>query len=87
MGYRLEPVQTNIAEGGFAQFGICNEHNDPITTFGFVDEHEARIARALTIRAIANAVLIIGHASVVRQNKAFVDDALTELKRLADHRK
>ena len=87
MGYRLEPVQTNIAEGSFAQFRICNEHNDPIATFGFVDEHEARIARALMIRAIAKAVLIIGHASVARQNSDFVDDALTELKRLADHRR
>jgi hypothetical protein len=86
MRYRLEPVQTNIAEGGFAQFRICNEHNDPIATFGFVDEHEARIARALMIRAIAKAVLIISHASVARQNSDFIDGALTELKRLAGHR-
>ena len=70
MVYRLAPVQMNPAEGGYAEFRICNEYNEydePITTFGFTDEHEARIARALMIRAIANAVLIISHASIARQ--------------------
>ena len=67
MGYRLAPVEVNPAEGGFAEFRICNEYDEPITTFGFADEHEARIARALMIRAMKNAVLIISHASVARQ--------------------
>ena len=67
MGYRLAPVEVNPAEGGFAEFRICNEFDEPITTFGFADEHEARIARALMIRAIKNAVLIISHASVARR--------------------
>jgi hypothetical protein len=77
----------NIAEGGYAEFRIYNEHDDPIASFGFADEHEARIARALMIRAIANAVLIIGHRSVRRRDSDFVDDAITELKRLAHLRK
>jgi hypothetical protein len=55
-----------MAEGGYAEFRICDEHDVPITTFGFADEHEARIARALMIRAIAKAVLIVSHASVSR---------------------
>lgn len=66
MGYLLEPVRLNIAEGDYAEFRICDEHNNPITTFGFADEHEARIARALMIRATGKAVLIISHASVSR---------------------
>jgi hypothetical protein len=48
----------------------CNEYNEPITTFGFADEHEARIARPLMIRAMANAVLIISHASIARQKSS-----------------
>ena len=67
MGYRLAPVEVNPAEGGFAEFRICNEFDEPITTFGFADEHEARIGRALMIRAIKNAVLIVSHASVARR--------------------
>ena len=86
MEYRLEPVRLNIAEGGYAEFRICDEHNDPITTFGFADEHEARIARALMIRAIAKAVLIIGHASVSRQSRDFVQP-VAEPKSLTDQRK
>jgi len=41
MGYRLAPIEVNIAEGGFAEFRICNEQDEPIATFGFADEHEA----------------------------------------------
>jgi hypothetical protein len=87
MGYRLTPVQADMAEGGFAEFRVSNKHDEPIATFGFADEHEARIARALMIRAIAKAVLIISHTSVARRNSDIVDDAMIELKRLADHRK
>jgi hypothetical protein len=86
MGYRLAPVQLNVAEGGFAEFRICNDHGETIATFGFADEHEARIARALMIRAIAKAVLIVSHRSVARQNSDLMDDAMTELKRLSDQR-
>jgi hypothetical protein len=39
------------------------------------------------IRAIAKAVLIIGHATVARQKTDMPDGVLTELKRLADQRK
>ena len=69
MGYRLAPVEVNPAEGGFAEFRICNEYNEPVTTFGFADEHEARIARALMIRAMANVALIISHASIARERR------------------
>jgi hypothetical protein len=86
MRYRLAPVEVNIAEGGYAEFRIYNEHGGPITTFGFADEHEARIARALMIRAISKAVLIIGHTSVMRRESDFTGDAMTELRRLADQR-
>jgi hypothetical protein len=85
MGYRLTPVQSNVAEGGFAEFRICNDLGETIATFGFADEHEARIA--LMIRAIAKAVLIVSHRSVTRQSGDLLDDAMTELKRLADQRK
>jgi len=87
MGYRPAPVQLNIAEAGYAELRICDEYDQPIVTFGFADEHEARIARALMIRAIAKAVLIIGHASVARKKTDMPDGVLTELKRLADQRK
>ena len=87
MGYRPAPVQLNIAEGGYAEFRICDEYDQPIVTFGFADEHEARIARALMIRAIAKAVLISGHATVARQKTDMPDGVLTELKRLANQRK
>ena len=81
MGYRLAPVEVNPAEGGFAEFRICNEFDEPITTFGFADEHEARIGRALMIRATKNAVLIISHASVAPEkvNSQFRD--ITEIRR------
>lgn len=42
--------------------------NQPVATFGFADEHEARIARALMIRAISNAVLIVSHTTVTYRN-------------------
>lgn len=67
MRYSLTPVQINVAEGGFADFKICDDKGGNLVTLGFADEHEARIARALMIRAIANAVLVIPHARVVRQ--------------------
>jgi pimeloyl-ACP methyl ester carboxylesterase len=86
MGYQLAPVEVNVAEGGFAEFRICNEQGEPIATFGFADEHEARIARALMIRAIAKAVLILSHTQVVRQPVDSLDKAETLLKRLADQR-
>ena len=35
MGYRPAPVQLNIAEGGYAEFRICDEYDQPIVTFGF----------------------------------------------------
>jgi hypothetical protein len=86
MGYRLAPIEVNIAEGGFAEFRICNEQGEPVATFGFADEHEAYIARALMIRAIAKAVLILSHTQIVRQSTVCLDKAETLLKRLADHR-
>jgi hypothetical protein len=86
MGYQLAPVEVNIAEGGFAEFRICNEQGEPVATFGFADEHEAYIARALMIRAIAKAVLILSHTQSVRQSTDSLDKAETLLKRLTDHR-
>jgi len=86
MGYRLAPIEANIAEGGFAEFRIYNDQGEPIATFGFADEHEAHIARALMIRAIANAVLILSHTQIARQAIDSLDKAETLLKRLADHR-
>ena len=66
MGYRLTKAQSTMGEAGFSDFKICNEQDEPIVTFGFADEHEASIARALMIRAIAHAVVIVGHTSVRR---------------------
>lgn len=82
MAYRLTPVQSTIGEGGFAEFKICNEHREPIATFGFADEHEASIARALMIRAISKAVLVVSHTSVSRRDADLVDKTVPELKRL-----
>jgi hypothetical protein len=56
-----------VAEGGFADFKICNENDEQVATFGFADEHEARIARASMIRAISKAVLVVAHRTVGRQ--------------------
>ena len=56
-----------MAEGGFADFKVCNERDEQVATFGFADEHEARIARALMIRAISKAVLIVAYRTVSRQ--------------------
>ena len=65
--YWLSPVQTDIGEGGFADFKLCNKNGDQLATFGFADEHEARIARALMIRAFSKAVLVVPHTTVARQ--------------------
>jgi hypothetical protein len=70
MRFSLAPVQINIAEGGFADFKVCNERGERLVTLGFADEHEARVARALMIRAISKAVMIIPHTRVGRQNEA-----------------
>lgn len=67
MKYRLSPVEINVAEGGFADFKVCNENGEQVATFGFADEHEARIARALMIRAISKAVVVVAHRTVGRQ--------------------
>ncbi len=64
MRYLLSPVEINVAEGGYADFKICDENGAALATLGFADEHEARIARALMIRAISKAVLIIPHTRV-----------------------
>lgn len=69
--YWLSPVQTDIGEGGFADFKVCNENGEQLATFGFADEHEARIARALMIRAFSKAVLVVPHTRVARRK----DDA------------
>ena len=45
MSYRLNPVEINVAEGGFADFNLCNDNGEQVVTFGFADEHEARIAQ------------------------------------------
>jgi hypothetical protein len=55
--YQLKPIE--IGEAGLADIRICNEFDEPVVTFIFPDSHEACIARALMIRATANAVLII----------------------------
>jgi hypothetical protein len=68
MSYRLNPVEINVAEGGFADFKLCNDNGEQVVTFGFADQHEARIARALMIRAIKKAVLVVAHTTVARQN-------------------
>src|SRR5262245_17431295 len=67
MTYWLSPVEVNVAEGGFADFKVCNESGEQVATFGFADEHEARIARALMIRAISKVVLVVAHRTVGRQ--------------------
>jgi hypothetical protein len=54
MRYQLAPVEVDIAEGGSQDLQRTGQ---PVATFGFADEHEARIARALMLRAIAKAVL------------------------------
>jgi hypothetical protein len=64
--YQLTPIQASMGEADFADFKVCNERDEPIVTFGFPDEHEAYIARALMIRALSKAVLIIGHTPVAR---------------------
>ena len=74
MRYQLSPVQTSIGEGGFADFKVCNENGHAVVTLGFADEHEARIARALMIRAISNAVLIVSHTTVGRLNSDVAKD-------------
>ena len=69
MKYWLSPVETDIGEGGFADFKLCNENGERLATFGFADEHEARIARALMIRAFSKAVLVVPHTTVARQKE------------------
>ena len=69
MKYWLSPVETDIGEGGFADFKLCNENGERLATFGFADEHEARIARALMIRAFSKAVLVVPHTMVARQKE------------------
>ena len=92
MRYQLKPTQ--IVEPGVADVRICNESDEPIVTFIFPDGHEAYIARALMIRALAKAVLIIPHTSVARENRnpvvvrengnrSPVDDVIAELNRLS----
>jgi hypothetical protein len=75
--YQLKPFE--IVEAGLADVRICNEFEEPIVTFTFPDSHEAYIARALMIRALAKAVLIIPHTSVVRENRNPADEAIAEL--------
>ena len=90
MRYQLKPNE--IAEAGLADVRICNEFEEPVVTFIFPDDHEAYIARALMIRALAKAVLIIPHTSVVRENRNLVvvrenrspaDEVIAELNRLS----
>ena len=81
MRYQLKP--TEIVKVGLADVRICNEFDEPIVTFSFPDSHEAYIARALMIRALAKAVLIIPHTSVVRENRNPVDEVIAELNRLS----
>ena len=81
MRYQLKPFE--IVEAGLADVRICNEFDEPIVTFTFPDSHEAYIARALMIRALAKAVLIIPHTSVVRENRNPADEAIAELNRLS----
>ena len=69
MAYRLTKVQSTMGEANFADSKICNEQDEPIVTFGFAGEHEASIGRALMIRAITNAVVIVGHTSIARSNR------------------
>ena len=87
MRYQLK--RTEIVEPGVADVRICNEFDEPIVTFMFP---EAYIARALMIRALAKAVLIIPHTSVVRENRnpvvvrenrKPVDEVIAELNRLS----
>jgi hypothetical protein len=78
--YQLKPIE--IGEAGLADIRICNEFDEPVVTFIFPDSHEACIARALMIRATANAVLIIPHTSVVR-NRNPTEEAIAGLNRLS----
>jgi hypothetical protein len=68
-------------EGGFADFKICNESGEQLVTFGFADDHEARIARGLMIRAISKAVLVVPHARAARQ-KGDASEQIKALRRL-----
>ena len=45
MRYQLKPIE--IGEAGLADVRICNEYDESIVTFTFLDGHEAYIARAL----------------------------------------
>ena len=79
MRYQLKPFE--IVEAGLADVRICSEFDEPIVTFTFPDSHEAYIARALMIRALAKAVLIIPHTSVARENRNPADEAIAEFSR------
>jgi hypothetical protein len=79
--YQLKPIE--LGEADLADVRICNEYDESVVTFTFPDSHEAYIARALMIRALAKAVLIIPHTSVVRENRNPADEVIAELNRLS----
>jgi hypothetical protein len=70
--YQLKPFE--IVEAGLADVRICNEFEEPIVTFTFPDSHEAYIARALMIRALAKAVLIIPHTRLSPPEKGKLEE-------------
>ena len=65
MRYQIKPIE--LVEADLADVRICNEYDKSVVTFTLPDIHEAYIARALMVRALAKAVLITSHTSVIRE--------------------
>jgi hypothetical protein len=79
--YQIKPIE--LGEADLADVRICNEYDESVVTFTFPDSHEAYIARALMIRALAKAVLITSHTSVARKNRNSAKEAIAVLNRLS----
>jgi hypothetical protein len=81
--YQIKPIER--VEADLADVRICNEYDESVVTFTLPDIYEAYIARELMIRALAKAVLITSHTSVVRENRNSAEEVITELNRLSSH--
>ena len=79
--YQIKPIER--VEADLADVRICNEYDELVVTFTLPDIYEACIARELMIRALAKAVLITSHTSVVRENRNSAEEVITELNRLS----
>ena len=81
MRYQIKPIER--VEADLADVRICNEYDKLVVTFTLPDIYEAYIARELMIRALAKAVLITSHTSVVREKRNSAEEVITELNRLS----